>query len=102
MNCSYNELMCAYLVDFTDVEYKTLQGGYDMMNFNIANYLLDPDLGLSAYDKYCGIYLNHELIDVTESKSGGYDLVFKTNLENNSKRVVKAKKIILAMPKRSI
>jgi hypothetical protein len=94
--------MCAYLVDFTDVEYKTLQGGYDMMNFNIANYLLDPDLGLSAYDKYCGIYLNHELIDVTESKSGGYDLVFKTNLENNSKRVVKAKKIILAMPKRSI
>ena len=56
--------MCAYLVDFTDVDYKTLQGGFDMMNYNITNYLLNPDVGLPAYDKYCGIYLNHELIDV--------------------------------------
>jgi hypothetical protein len=77
--------MCAYLVDFTDVEYKTLQGGYDMMNFNIANYLLDPDLGLSAYDKYCGIYLNHELIDVTELKVEVMISFLRLIQENNSK-----------------
>lgn len=37
-----------------------------MMNYNIANYLLDPNVGLSTYDQNCGIYLNHELIDIEE------------------------------------
>lgn len=103
MNCSYNELMCAFLVDFTDVKYKTLQGGFDMMNYNIANYLLNPEAELPPYsDKGCGIYLNHELFNIKEATDGGYYLSFRANSDNNSKRVVKAKKIILAMPKRSI
>lgn len=45
-NCSYNEVVCAFLIDFVEVEYRTLQGGYDMMNYNIANYLLNPNVGL--------------------------------------------------------
>lgn len=63
-NSSYNELISAYLIDFFDVEYKTLQGGFDMMNYNIANFLLNPDIGLPTLDSNCGIYLNHELVDI--------------------------------------
>lgn len=67
INCSYNEKVCSFLIDFVDVEYKTLQGGYDMMNYNIANYLLDPAARISPNgENNCGIYLNHELIDITE------------------------------------
>ena len=46
-NGSYNELITRYLIDFGNVQYKTLAGGYDMMNYNIANVLLDERIGLN-------------------------------------------------------
>ncbi len=63
-NCSYNEVVCTFLIDFVKVVYRTLQGGYDMMNYNLANYLLNPKVGLASVNEACGIYVKHELVNI--------------------------------------
>lgn len=36
-----------YLLDFGDVSYRTLAGGYDQLNYAIANILLDEEYGFT-------------------------------------------------------
>lgn len=54
-NESYIEHIVAYLLDFGSVTYKTLSGGFDMFNYNLANALLDENKGIAA--NAGGIYL---------------------------------------------
>ncbi len=68
-NASYIEQVVTYVLDFGNVNYKTLAGGFDMFNFNIANNLLDPQLGLAntSKTKFGGIFINHELSNITKT-----------------------------------
>lgn len=51
-----------YLLDFGDVDYNTLIGGFDNINYAMANSLLDKDTGLNTRNG--GIYLSHKLVDI--------------------------------------
>ena len=40
-NTSYLDQVMRYLLDFGNVTYRTLAGGYDQINYSMANTLLD-------------------------------------------------------------
>lgn len=51
-----------YLIDFGDVHYKTLSGGYDMICYNLANHILTGPKSIAR--KKGGIYLEQELVNI--------------------------------------
>lgn len=40
-NASYLEQIMTYLIDFGNVKYKTLAGGFDMFCYNLANHIFN-------------------------------------------------------------
>lgn len=64
-NASYLDQVMTYLLDFGNVSYRTLAGGFDQLNYSIANILLDNEheIGFKEPSKE-GIYLQHKLVDV--------------------------------------
>lgn len=66
-----------YLIDFGDVKYRTLVGGYDNINYAMANKLVDEQNGLPARNG--GIFLNHKLVNIEKTESGKYLLTFHIN-----------------------
>lgn len=99
-NLSYLEQVMTYVIDFGNVEYKTLSGGFDMINFNMANALLP--LGGTPHAE---IYLRHELLDIETIP--GDTVTYKLHFRNHSGPLKThihyiANKVILAMPKRSV
>jgi hypothetical protein len=63
-----------YLLDFGDVTYKTLAGGFDNINYGMANELLSKDTGLQTKDG--GIFLGHKLVNIEKNADGKYVLTF--------------------------
>lgn len=61
-NASYLDQTMTYLLDFGNVTYRTLIGGFDNINYSMANALLDPYTGLGP--KKGGIYLGHKLVNI--------------------------------------
>ena len=65
-----------YLIDFGDVHYKTLSGGYDMICYNLANHILTGPKSIAR--KKGGIYLEQELVNIQEGSAGyKYKLTFR-------------------------
>lgn len=62
-----------YLLDFGKVSYRSLLGGFDNINYAIANDLLDYQSGLPS--KKGGIYLRHKLVNI-EKIDNKYLLTF--------------------------
>lgn len=92
------EQSCTYVLDFGTVTYKTLSGGFDLFCYSLANRVLDPVKGIGR--NAGGLWLKHELVNIVKD-AGKYVLTFK-NLEDKTTVTVKANKIILGMPKRSV
>jgi hypothetical protein len=67
-----------YLLDFGDVDYRTLIGGFDNINYGMCNALLDKNTGLkgvsnngkgnNAFLKEGGVYLGHKLVNINQNK----------------------------------
>jgi len=51
-----------YFLDYGDVTYRTLSGGFDNINYVMANELLDEESGLNS--KNGGIFLGHKLVNI--------------------------------------
>ena len=97
-NASYLEQSMVYVLDFGDVNYKTLEGGFDMFNYTLANEILDPNHGIGRNDG--GLFLEHELVNI---EWDGATSEYKLKFNNKESEVqVRAKKLILGMPKRSV
>lgn len=56
--------MMAYLLDFGDVQYYTLIDGFDQINYNMANDLLNTYTGFKQGEE--GIYMGHKLVNITK------------------------------------
>ena len=97
-NASFMEQSCTYVLDFGTVTYKTLNGGFDLFCYSLANRVLDPVQGIGR--NAGGLWLKHELVNIVKS-DGKYTLTFN-NLEDSTTVTVRANKIILGMPKRSV
>ena len=89
---------CTYMLDFGEATYKTLSGGFDLFCYSLANWVLDPAQGIGR--NAGGLWLKHELVNIVKN-DGKYTLTFN-NLEENTSVTVRANKIILGMPKRSV
>ena len=76
-NAAYLDQVMTYLIDFGDVKYRTLVGGYDNINYAMANKLVDEQNGLPARNG--GIFLNHKLVNIEKTESGKYLLTFHIN-----------------------
>jgi hypothetical protein len=61
-NASYLDQVMVYFLDFVNVSYRTLAGGFDNINYAMANELLDEEKGLAC--KNGGIYLGHKLVNI--------------------------------------
>jgi len=61
-NTSYIDQVMIYLLDYGDLTYRTLVGGFDNLNYAMANELIDEDIGLPANEG--GIYLSHKLVNI--------------------------------------
>ena len=97
-NASYLEQSMVYVLDFGNVNYKTLEGGFDMFNYSLANHILDPNNGIGRNGG--GLFLEHELVNI-EWDAANSEHILKFNNKGNEV-TVKAKKLILGMPKRSV
>ena len=97
-NASYLEQSMVYVLDFGNVDYKTLEGGFDMFNYTLTNEVLDPNNGIGRNNG--GLFLEHELVNIQwDSATSEHIMTF----DNKGTPVtVRAKKIILGMPKRSV
>jgi len=69
-----------YVLDFGNVQYRTLASGFDQINYGMANILVDKKLGLDPVNE--GIFLNHKLVDIVKEASGVYTLVFHVALKD--------------------
>ena len=98
-NASYLEQSVTYLIDFGDITYKTLAGGFDMFCYSLALELLNKETGIVSAKKKGGIYLKHELMNVVKAADGRYELTFSHNGQDVK---ILAKNIILGMPRRSL
>ena len=100
-NASYLEQVMTYVIDFGDVNYRTLSGGFDMFCYNFCNQLLQGDKNM--LNNGGGIYLQKELINI-ENVGGDYKyrLTFLDKSNGSAISTAYAKKLILGMPKRSV
>ena len=72
-NASYLDQVMVYFLDFGDVTYRTLAGGFDNINYAMANELLDEQRGLTCRNG--GIFLGHKLVNI-EKVNNKYLLTF--------------------------
>ena len=109
-NINYIERMMNQFLDFAPtVSYKTLAGGYDMICYNFANHILRGENPISKDDKGF-IYLQKQLVGIQRVQGNQkYYLKFrelsKKSLESEEEVKyydVYCKKLILAMPARSL
>lgn len=68
-----------YLLDYGDVNYRTLAGGFDNINYAMANELVDEERGLAVNEG--GIYLGHKLVNI-EKLDNSYLLTFHKKDDN--------------------
>ena len=92
------EQCCTYVLDFGKVTYMTLNGGFDLFCYSLANRVLDSAKGIGRNGG--GLWLKHELVNIVKN-DGKYTLTFN-NLEDKTTVTVRANKIILGMPRRSV
>ena len=97
-NASFMEQSCTYVLDFGKVTYMTLNGGFDLFCYSLANRVLDSVQGVGKNGG--GLWLKHELVNIVKN-DGKYTLTFN-NLEDKTTVTVRANKIILGMPRRSV
>ena len=86
------------MLDFGKVTYMTLNGGFDLFCYSLANRVLDSAKGIGRNGG--GLWLKHELVNIVKN-DGKYTLTFN-NLEDKTTVTVRANKIILGMPRRSV
>ncbi|MDJ1483489.1 FAD-dependent oxidoreductase [Cytophagaceae bacterium YF14B1] len=78
-----------------DVTYRTIEGGYDLIAYALAYYYLQTDQS--------EIWINNRLVTITppQEPDGYFDLLFE-NTNSGENWHVLAKKVVLAMPRRSL